>query len=302
MKNYNENYNNVNEENNINEINNNHIKESDGKFPFFTYDMKWVRHVILILVGYLGLQIIATVLTAVLTVAFTIQGFDVKSMATAFLNYSEGLDYIEADLNNYLLFLIIIQTTGYILTALAISLSLLKEHLINICKEFKIGKTYLYGLMWGAILITGQILLSMIINQLHPTTSINQNESLIRLLSDKYYIPMFIVTVFCAPIVEELTYRLGLLGLLNKKNKWLALFVSALIFALLHFNFDAQGEDMINELWNLPVYIYSGIILGIAYTRHGRISESIICHLSNNLFSMLLSLLPTSAIIGGYIL
>ena len=66
----------------------------------------------------------------------------------------------------------------------------------------------------------------------------------------------------------------------------------ALIFAFLHFDFTATGDDMINELWNLPTYIYSGVILALAYSREGRLSDSIVAHAMNNMLSMLLMLIP----------
>ena len=195
-------------------------------------------------------------------------------------------------LSPYLIYAINVQVFSYVIVTIGCVLSLLKKDLINIVKDFKNKHSWINGLAFGALLIAGGTFIGIIINLIRGSTDVNANESMIRLLADNYYIPMFIVTVFCAPIVEEITYRLCVFGFLNKKNKWLALIVSALIFAFLHFDFTATGDDMINELWNLPTYIYSGVILALAYSREGRLSDSIIAHAMNNMLSMLLMIIP----------
>lgn len=47
----------------------------------------------------------------------------------------------------------------------------------------------------------------------------------------------FIFIPFLGPIVEELTYRVGLYSLLRRWNKIAALVISALIFGFIHFDY-----------------------------------------------------------------
>ena len=68
----------------------------------------------------------------------------------------------------------------------------------------------------------------------------------------------------------------------SRKNRWFAYLVASVIFGLIHFDFEATGSELINELWNIPSYIISGVILCRAYEKHNCISTSIIAHAINN--------------------
>ena len=49
--------------------------------------------------------------------------------------------------------------------------------------------------------------------------------------------------------------------------KYLAIIISSIVFALIHFSF--KQETIVNELWSLPTYIVSGVILALAYEHKG---------------------------------
>ena len=75
------------------------------------------------------------------------------------------------------------------------------------------------------------------------------------------------------PIVEELVFREGICGHLMRSgaNKWKAIWVSAVIFGIIHFN-PAQ----------VPFAILMGVILGVIYVKTGNIVITSIIHVLNN--------------------
>ena len=277
---------------------NEEMKAKKYVFECKHYDMSNLKHIGIFLLGFAGLQVVSILVSIVVAFFMTKANYDLEAALDAFTKFNTGNAYNAELLDVYLQYAIYMQVISYIVITICCLASLLKKDFLNIFKDFKNKNSWIYGLVFGALLVAGSSFIGLIINFIRGETEVNANESMIRLLSDKYYIPMFIVTVFCAPIVEEITYRLCVFGFLNKKNKWLALIFSALIFAFLHFDFAAKGEDMINELWNLPVYIYSGVILALAYSREGRLSDSIVAHALNNGLSMILMLIPTETVLG----
>lgn len=102
-----------------------------------------------------------------------------------------------------------------------------------------------------------------------------------------YGLPALLYVCLFAPVGEELLFRGFTLSLLKPHGKKLALFASALLFALLHGN------------WvQLPYTFLLGVVLGYAALRFGVIWSAIL-HIANNLlmgygFPALLSLLPAT--------
>ncbi len=82
----------------------------------------------------------------------------------------------------------------------------------------------------------------------------------------------FVVAIF-APCVEEIVFRGAILGkLLSLKfNKWYAILISALVFAIIHGNF-AQGVNA----------MIMGLLLGWMYARTLSILPSLLVHCTNN--------------------
>lgn len=85
--------------------------------------------------------------------------------------------------------------------------------------------------------------------------------------------PLFTIPYMCifAPIVEEMTYRLP-----YKKNK-LSIFISTLVFALLHIVY----KTPIDLIFIIPYFILSSG-LSYAYFKNENILMSIIMHIINN--------------------
>jgi membrane protease YdiL (CAAX protease family) len=98
----------------------------------------------------------------------------------------------------------------------------------------------------------------------------------------------FINFVLLGPIVEELTYRLGLFSFLKQRNRWVAYIVTVGLFAIIHFNFNQ--DNIINELLNLPFYATAGLYFCWLYEKQG-FAVATIAHITNNLISFVSILL-----------
>ncbi len=90
---------------------------------------------------------------------------------------------------------------------------------------------------------------------------------------------VFVICVL-GPIAEEVVFRAGALGYMLRKgaNVWVAIFVSALLFGIMHFN-PAQ----------VPFAFAVGVMLGIVYYRTGNILLTSGIHILNNSLACLLT-------------
>ena len=101
---------------------------------------------------------------------------------------------------------------------------------------------------------------------------------------DGYFLVLaFLVTGILAPIGEEIIYRLLLLnGLREKFSDFTAVILSALAFALMHFN-----------PYQTVYQIAFGIALALVVIKTNNVVYSIIMHALNNVIVVLLSLFPS---------
>lgn len=98
--------------------------------------------------------------------------------------------------------------------------------------------------------------------------------------------PVGIISIcLIGPIAEEFCFRRGILGSLLESNKWrpYALFISAFIFGLVHFN----------PIQSIGAFIL-GLFLGWLFMRTHSIVLPVVCHIMNNTMSTVI------AIIFGY--
>lgn len=95
--------------------------------------------------------------------------------------------------------------------------------------------------------------------------------------------------VVMAPLVEETLYRgLVLRGLLRRFSPGPAVFISAVIFAGVHY----LGDP--NTLRSLPALTALGIVLGVVTVRTGNLSQAILIHAGFNLTTVTLVIITTS--------
>lgn len=101
----------------------------------------------------------------------------------------------------------------------------------------------------------------------------------------------FIVVLITAPITEEFLFRGGVLYLLKPYGYKLAIFVSALIFSLIHGN-----------VIQIPGTFVLGIILGYLTIKQKSIIPAIIVHFFSNLFNVMTTLLMYVGLINDFTL
>ncbi len=145
----------------------------------------------------------------------------------------------------------------------------------------KLKKALLYFLLlYGLLLLAG-----IIYETLGIVLEDNTNQDTITELTIDFPFLSIITFVFLGPIAEEITYRLGLFGLLHRYNRWIAFIVTALVFGFIHF--DYGSANYMNELLNMPLYILAGVVFAYIYEREG-FEVATLTHVINNGFSIMI--------------
>ena len=92
-----------------------------------------------------------------------------------------------------------------------------------------------------------------------------------------------VAVVLVAPVVEELLFRGALLrALLRRTTPAWAVFVSALVFALVH----PLGDPEIGSVIVVPAILALGLVSGYQAVRTGNLSRSIMLHVGFNLLTV----------------
>lgn len=295
-----------------------HLKTEDGIFGLTELGKSlptWEK-LVFFLVGFLGLQILGSIISQI--VAFSLLGSINPDNVEAY-NKSVGVA------NSIVMFITYLFISIFFLCFILFDK---RNTYKRVFKGFKSLKAIGYGLIGFALLFAMQELISLLYSAIPPIKAIltnnNNQESLnaTTTASPISAVLMFFPTVLFAPFCEELTYRVGLCDMISKKNNWLGIILSCVIFGLIHFDITPLFESFIasasdieqanmyltefyNELLNLPIYILSGLILVLTYRSKGEIASSMTSHLCNNLFSYILTLvsasLPASEIVTTFI-
>ena len=152
-------------------------------------------------------------------------------------------------------------------------------------KRFTRWPDYLFGLAYAGGLFGIGIVINMIVSIFYQ--GVNNNQTTAIEIINNYPIIATFVLCLLGPICEELTYRVGLYSFLRRINKYLAIAVTTVVFAFIHFNFDPAG--IVDELWALPSYLLAGLILTLAYEHRGPVC-SMTAHVLYNVFAFLVIL------------
>lgn len=224
----------------------------DNKVDFSLY-----LQLSLFLVGLAGLQIIAIILS------FTFLGLKDSDEYSLIVNY-----------------------VSYFIT-FTVLIGICTIEYKKILAKLKDWKNWVIGIAIGIMLIIATAVISIIISLIVQFDN-NNNEQTVRSLISLNPLLSVLVIGIMAPFCEELTYRVGLFSLLNRKNKILAYVVTIVVFAFIHFDF--TNITSVNEWLNLPIYLSAGFILTFAYDYFGP-AACITAHCINNLYSVLASLI-----------
>lgn len=150
---------------------------------------------------------------------------------------------------------------------------------------------YLLSKPWGTLLWVALFSLGTIIplSFLYEQLGIEMDENTQQIITSMMKEPWGYVAVgILAPLAEEVVFRGAilrtLLGIMSKKNHWVAIIISAALFGLAHFN-EAQ---FINAL-------LMGLLLGWMYYRTGSLVPGILLHWINNTMAYVLTnIMPQS--------
>lgn len=188
--------------------------------------------------------------------------------------------YADSHPTTYIMVVNLIRYSACLIAAVAIIFKDFKK----ITWQLKRWWPWVIGIGFGVALLASSVIYSNIINLFYTATP-NENQTIINSVIGSFPITSIFLLGILGPIVEEFTYRVGLYSFLRRINKYVAYVVTLVIFGLIHFNFFAKGDDMINELLNLPIYMISGFLLTLAYEKFG-LSCSVTAHVFNNLYSV----------------
>ena len=189
---------------------------------------------------------------------------------------------------NPILYITLVNLVRYGLCAVAIGLVLIHDY-HKFPVHLKNWKPWVIGIGFAAALVGATMVYNIIVNSFYPTT-VNENQSIVNDVIGSYPILSIFLLGILGPLVEEFTYRVGLYSFFRRINKYAAYALTIVIFALIHFNFLAKGDDMINELLNLPAYMISGFLLTLAYEKFG-IACAVTAHIGNNLYSVIMTII-----------
>ncbi|MCH3976117.1 MAG: CPBP family intramembrane metalloprotease [Bacilli bacterium] len=236
------------------------------KEPKVTYPrISGSRNFFIFILGFLGLDILSIIFG-------NLSVFFVKQQGVIpLLVYQSSVDYLS-----------MVNGLRY-MAAFALLFGLTYPLLPSFKKAFRQKRTWIRGISYGLLAMIASTAYSIFINIVYKggvTDNANQNAVVNVILS--HPITSFIWIPFLGPIVEELTYRVGLFDGVRKINKFFAYLVVMLVFGFIHFDFTTT--DLTNELLNLPSYFIAGIMFCYAYDHDGAPS-SIVAHVLNNLFS-----------------
>ena len=141
-------------------------------------------------------------------------------------------------------------------------------------------------LLWVALFSLGTIIpLSFLYEQLGIEMDENTQQIFTSLMKEPWgYVAIGIL----APLAEEVVFRGAilrtLLGIMSKKNHWVAIMISAAIFGVVHANL----AQFINAL-------LMGLLLGWMYYRTGSLVPGILLHWVNNTMAYVLAnIMPQS--------
>lgn len=237
----------------------------------------FIKRISIFLIGFLGLTFLVYIFSylGIFRLIFKIFSVDIFNKKVEFnMNINVILNYS-------------IYFTIFFMIILVINKTDMKEFLLG----FKIKDNIKEGIAFGVILITFSIVYQNILRLIIPITD-NQNQTGVNniILNNPFLATVTVAII--GPIVEEFTYRYGLFGSLRKINRNLSYIVTIIVFSLIHFNYSADSSTLLNEILNLPPYMFAAFILCYAYDSRN-LTCSTVAHIFNNGYSVIMLLFST---------
>lgn len=236
--------------------------------------------------GLIGSTLYQIILTLLFSIVITFFVSSQNPQATA--------DEINNLVNNYFnsSFNILITCLASIITLVLFVFIIGFKKCISVFKNFFTFKTLKYGILCAVAIMAFSIVYnSIIISSFNLEGAGNSNqEGVIELIKSNVFFG-FVSVVLLAPVVEELTYRYCLFGIMAKNKKWIAYAVSGLLFGLMHCVSSVMeyglSRELLMDMLYLPPYVFSGLALCYVYDKSNILGSSVCAHFLNNLISFL---------------
>ena len=176
----------------------------------------------------------------------------------------------------------------YLILYEVIIIYIYRKNFIPDFKDFiKNNVTYFKKYIKYWFLMLGLMIISNLIVTMFTTTEISQNQETIVNLLGEAPIYTFILTVFTAPILEELVFRLSFRKMFAHTNL-LFIFFSGLFFGSMHVI--SSYESIVDLLFIIP-YSIPGFIFAYIYTKSKNICVPMSLHFIHNGIMMSLQIL-----------
>ncbi len=153
-----------------------------------------------------------------------------------------------------------------------------KDFIPNLKDFLKNNVTYFKKYIKYWFLMIGLMFISNLIVTMFTTTQISQNQETIVSLLGEAPIYTFIITVFTAPILEELVFRLSFRKMFAHTNL-LFIFFSGLFFGAMHVV--SSYTSIVDLLFIIP-YSIPGFIFAYIYTKSKNICVPMSLHFIHN--------------------
>ena len=232
-----------------------------------TTDLKIWKQILFFIIGLFGLTVISLLIQIIVQLA-------ARRAIVSDYDYQTFMGSTTFDM--------IVNGSTYLIIAV-IFLILMKDDTNEFFKSFKDWKPYVAAAIGFSAILTFNLFYNLILNATGAVISDNTNESSLNSIVSDFPFLSLLIFALIGPIVEEFTYRVGLFSLLKRVHISLAYVVTIIVFTFIHFDF--QSNNMVNELLNIPFYMFAAATFCFLYHRFG-LASSISAHVTNNLLSI----------------
>ena len=246
---------------------------TNNQKPQPVIQVKLARIVALFVVGFIGFEIIATLI-------------QIPFLLVARNNYGSNTDLIKTYLESAPVSMFV-NSISYCVV-FVILLFLASPIIPYLWKSFKNKKSYAAGLVAVAAIFAFNLIYSIFLVLVGADVSNNDNQTSLDSIVRVYPLICLVVFGVFGPICEELTYRVGLFETMRQRNRILAYAVTIVIFTFIHFNFTA--DNLVNEILNIPYYASAAFAFTFVYDKYG-FAASVSAHVLNNMVSMIQEIL-----------
>lgn len=237
-------------------------------------NLKIWKQILFFVIGLIGLSLLGFVISLIVQLASR------RGIASDY-DYQVFITSTTADM--------IVNGSTYLIIAV-IFLILMKDDTNEFFKSFKDWKPYVAAAIGFSAILTFNLFYNIILTATGAVVTDNANEaSLNSIITDFPFLSILIFGLI-GPVVEELTYRVGLFSLLKRVHISLAYIATIIVFTFIHFDFGTN--NIANELLNVPFYMFAAATFCFLYHKFG-LASSACAHVTNNLLSVGTAIIAT---------